>query len=79
MLRTFLNNLDLNLTIHSTPYSSCISKQVEIAYSGDYKIKNAKLLAKDKACITVTNQLKSNRISVNIYADKIINILGDYS
>ena len=71
-----MDNLDQNRKVPSplrVGVSGTVTRNIV-----EGKKKNAKLLAKDKACITITNQLNVNLYLVNLYADKIMNILGDY-
>ena len=55
-----------------------LDRVFELRNGAAWKVKNSSLIRKDRACVTLTNQLRSKNISIDNYVDKLINIMGDF-
>ena len=61
-------------------YNLCLQldRVFELRNGAAWKVKNSNLIRKDRACVTLTNRLRSKKISIDDYVDKVINIMGDF-
>ena len=55
-----------------------LDRVFELRNGAGWKVKNSNLIRKDRACVTLTNRLRSKKISIDDYVDKVINIMGDF-